>query len=143
MVPETVIHIDAISEKTIEEITNFTQKLRRTNQILLEQSKDPILLQLKAKIQKEEYSEDILQQDIRYKYYLNNMDRIVLKDEIVTRQYYDEAGQIKYHQILLPKHLVQELLQAIHGTAHRHPGISKMLQENTTTPKLQNTSKNG
>ena len=103
--------------------------MRRTNQILLEQSKDPILLQLKAKIQKEEYSEEILQQDIRYKYYLNNIDRIVLKDEIVTRQYYDETGQIKYHQILLPKHLVQELLQAIHGTAHRHPGISKMLQE--------------
>ena len=129
MVPETVIHIDAKSENTIEEITNFTQKLRRTNQILLEQSRDPILLQLKTKLQKEEYSEEILQQDIRYKYYLNNIDRIVLKDEIVTRQYYDETGQIKYHQILLPKHLVQELLQAIHGTAHRHPGISKMLQE--------------
>ena len=80
MVPETVIHIDAKSENTIEEITNFTQKLRRTNQILLEQSRDPILLQLKTKIQKEEYSEEILQQDIRYKYYLNNIDRIVLKD---------------------------------------------------------------
>ena len=37
----------------IDEITNFTQKLRRTNQILLEQSKDPILRQLKAKIQNE------------------------------------------------------------------------------------------
>ena len=129
MVPETVIQIDSVSENTVEEITNFTQKLRRTNQILLEQSKDPILLQLKAKIQKEEYSEDILQQDIRYKYYLNNIDRIVLKDGIVTRQYYDETGQIKHHQILLPKHLVQELLQAIHGTAYRHPGIFKMQQE--------------
>ena len=60
---------------------------------------------------------------------MKNIDRIVLKDEIVTRQYYDETGQIKYHQILLPKHLVKELLQANHGTAHRHPGISKMLQE--------------
>ena len=128
-VDETVIQIDAISENVVEEITNFTQKLRRTNQILLEQSKDPILLHLKAKIQNEEYSEEILQQDIRYKHYLNNLDRIVLKDEIVARQYYDETGQIKYHQILLPKHLLKELLQAIHGTAHRHPGISKMLQE--------------
>ena len=129
MVPETVIQFDTVSENAIEEITNFTQKLKRTNQILLEQSKDPILLQLKAKIQKEEYSEEILQQDIRYQYYLNNIHRIVLKDKIVTRQFYDETGQNKHHQILLPKHLVQELLQAIHGTAHRHPGISKMLQE--------------
>ena len=87
------------------------------------------MLQLKAKIQNEEYSQEILQQDIRYRHYLNNLDRRVLKDEIVTRKYYDETGQIKYHQILLPKYLLKELLQAIHGTAHRHPGISKMLQE--------------
>ena len=131
-VAETVIQIDAISENVVKEITNFTQKHRRTNQILLEQSKDPTLLQLKGKIQNEEYSEEILQQDIRYRHYLNNLDRIVLKDEIVTRKEYDETGQIKYHQTLLPKHLSKELLQAIHGTAHRHPGISKMLQEIAT-----------
>ena len=119
MVAETVIQIDAISENIVENITNFTQKLRRTNQILFEQSKDLILLQLKATIQKEEYSEEILQQDIRYKYFLNNIDRKVLK----------ETGQIKFHQILLPNYLVKELLQALHGTAHRHLGISKMLQE--------------
>ena len=53
----------------------------------------------------------------------------MLKDEIITRQYYDETGQVKHHQISLPKHLLKELLQAIYGTAHRHPGISKMLQE--------------
>ena len=87
------------------------------------------MLRLKAKIQNEEYSEEILQQDIRYRHYLNNLDRIVLKDKIVTRKYYYETGQIKYHQFVLPKHLLKELLQAIHGTAHRHPGISKMLQE--------------
>ena len=82
---EGVIQTDAISEN-IDEITNFTQKLRRTNQILLEQSEDPILRHLKAKIQNEDYSEEILQQDIRYKHYLNNCDRIVLKDEMVTRE---------------------------------------------------------
>ena len=47
----------------------------------------------------------------------------------MTRQYCDESAQVKYHQILLPKHLLKELLQAIHGTAHRHTGISKRLQE--------------
>ena len=103
--------------------------MRKTNQILLEQSRDPILHQLKAKLHKEEYSEEIPQQDFRYKFYLNKIDRIFLKDEAVTRQYYDETGQVKYHQTLLPKHLLKELLHAIHGTAHRHPGISKMLQE--------------
>ena len=127
---EAVIQIDTITENIVDENTNFTQKLRRTNQILLEQSKDPTLQQLKAKMQNEDISEEILQQDIRYKHYLNNLDRIVLKDGIVTPQYYDETGQIKYHQILLPKHLLKELLNALQGTAHKHPGISKMLQEN-------------
>ena len=47
----------------------------------------------------------------------------------MTRKYYDETGQIKYHQNILPKNLLKELLQAIHGTAHRHTGISKMLQK--------------
>ena len=54
---EVVIQIDTKSENIVDGITNFTQKLRRTNQILHEQSKDPILRQLKAKIQNEEYSE--------------------------------------------------------------------------------------
>ena len=112
----------------MEEITNFTHKIRRTNQILLDQSEDPILLQLRTKIEKEEYSEEILQQDNRYKHYLHNLDRQVLKDQSLTRQYYDETGQVKNHQTILPKHLVEELLQDIHFTACRHPGFSKMLQ---------------
>ena len=128
-VTETAIQLDAISKNIVNEITNFTQKVRRTNEMLVEQSIDPILLQLKAKILKEEYSQEILQQDIRYKHYLNNLDRIVLKDEIVTRQYYGETRQVKYHQSLLPKHLLKELLQAIHGTALRYPSIFKMLQK--------------
>ena len=38
--------------------------MRKTNQMLLEQTKNPILRQLKAKIQNEDYSEELLQQDI-------------------------------------------------------------------------------
>ena len=62
---ETVIQNVAISENNVNQIANFSQKLRRIEQILLEQGTDPILLQLKAKIQKEEYSEEIIPQGIR------------------------------------------------------------------------------
>ena len=103
--------------------------MRKTNQIIIEQSKDTVLQQLKAKLLHEEYSENILQQDARYRHYANNLERIVIKEDILTRQYFDETGNIKYHQILLPQHLLPELLQSLHGTAHKHPGISKMLQE--------------
>ena len=57
------------------------------------------------------------------------MERIVVKEDIPTRQYFDETGNVKYHHILVPQHLLQELLQSLNGTAHKHPGISKMLQE--------------
>ena len=57
------------------------------------------------------------------------MDRLSVTDEIITRQYFDETGAVKYNQVLLPKHLVQELLESLHGKANKHPGISKMLIE--------------
>ena len=37
-----VIQIDGMSENNVIEITNFTHKLRRTNQVLMDQSRDPI-----------------------------------------------------------------------------------------------------
>ena len=40
-------------------------------------------------------------------------------DEILTRQYFDETGTVKYNQVLLPKHLVQELFEALHGKADK------------------------
>ena len=36
-----VIQIDAISENIVDKITNFTQNLRRTYEVLLDESKDP------------------------------------------------------------------------------------------------------
>ena len=57
------------------------------------------------------------------------MERIVFKEDILTKQYFDETVNVKYHQILLPQHVLQELLESLHETAHKYPGISKMLQE--------------
>ena len=45
------------------------------------------------------------------------------------RGYYDDVGIIKAYQVLLPKHLLEEFLHALHGQNHRHQGISKMLIE--------------
>ena len=56
-----------------------------------------VLQQLKAKLLHEEYSENLLHQDARYRDYANNLERIVLKDKILTRQYFDETGNVKYH----------------------------------------------
>ena len=126
---EPTVSIQTLSANLVKHEPDIQVRLRKTNQVLIEQSKDAVLQQLKAKLPDEEYSENILQQDARYRHYANNLERIVLKDEILTRQYFDETGNVKYHQLLLPQHLLRELLQSLHGTAHKHPGISKMLQE--------------
>ena len=104
-------------------------RLRKKNQIIIEQSEDAVLQKLKAKLLHEVHSECLLQQEARYRHYAKNLERIVITDEILTRQYFDETGNVKYHQILLPQNLRQELLQFLHGTAHKHPGISKIVQE--------------
>ena len=128
-IDEPTVTIQTLSTYLVKQHPDIQVRLRKTNQIIIEQSKDAVLQQLKAKLLHEEYSENLLQQDARYRHYANNLERIVLKDEILTRQYFDETGNVKYHQILLPQHLLQELLQSLHGTSHKHPGISKMLQE--------------
>ena len=90
--PKIVIDSMLVNIPTTHEDIN--EKLQKTVQIVVEQSKDPLLLQIKAKLQNQEYSEEILAQDVRYRHYNSNMDRIFLKDEVLTRLYYDETGQI-------------------------------------------------
>ena len=105
------------------------QKLSFTNSIAVEQNNDIILQQLRLKILKESYSETILLQDNRYQLYCRQMDRLSVMNEIITRQYFDETGSVRYNQVLLLKQLVQELLESLYGKANKHPGISKMLIE--------------
>ena len=126
---EPTVTIQTLSTNLVKQHPDIQVRLRKTKQIIIEQSKDAVLQQLKTKLLHEEYSENLLHQDARYRHYAINLERIVLKDEILVRQYFDETGNVKYHQILLPQHLLQELLQSLHGIAHKHPGISKMLQE--------------
>ena len=82
------------------------QKLTNINTVAIEQNNDVILQQLKLKLQKEEYSETTLIQDVRYQHYLRQLDRLSIQNDIITRQYYDETGNVKYNQILLPNNLV-------------------------------------
>ena len=82
------------------------QKLSNMNSIAVEQNKDVILQQLRLKILKESNSETIFLQDTRYQHYCRQMNRLSVMNEIITRQYFDETGSVKYNQVLLPKHLV-------------------------------------
>ena len=126
--------------------TPTLQKLAKPITMAIEQQNDIILQQLRFKLQKEEYSETILQQDPRYRHYCRQLDRLSVQDDIIFPDYYDETGNVQFRQALLPKHLVTDLLQSLHVAANKHPGFPKCFRnsvKNIITQELQKSSKNG
>ena len=109
-------------------IVNIAQ-LTKPSRILIEQDSDPTLLNFKREMLGLPFDEQILLNDARYMNYSRNKKRIIIKDDILYRQYYNDIGEVSHLQVLLPGQLLKVLLQSLHGTAGKHPGISKMMQE--------------
>ena len=82
---------------------------------------------MKLKILGQPHDEVLIMTDSRHKNYKANEDRIILEDGLLYRKYFGETGSVKYHQILIPKQLVNEVLRNLHGEFGRHPGISKTI----------------
>ena len=109
-------------------IVNIAQ-LTKPSRILIEQDSDPTLLNFKRKMLGLPIDEQILLNDARYMHYSRNKKRIIIKDDILCRQYYNDLGEVSHLQVLLPGQLLKVLLQSIHGTAGKQLGISMMMQE--------------
>ena len=104
-------------------------QLTKPSRTLIEQDSDPTLLNLKGEMLGLLFDEQILLNDARYMHYSRNKMRIIIKDDILYRQYYNDIGEVSHVQVLLPGQLPKVLFQSLHGTAGKHPGISKMMQE--------------
>ena len=94
-----------------------------------EQDADTVLKTIKAKLSQEEYDAHLLQTDPKAQKLLKHENRITLKDGILVRKYYGECGQVTHNQVILPTHIIPELLKTMHGTSGKHPGITKMIQQ--------------
>ena len=117
--------IDLHKDTTIVNIAQLTKPSRT----LFEKDSDPTLLNFKREMLGLSYDEQILLNDARYMHYSRNKKRIIIKDEILCRQYYNDIGEVSHLQVLLPGQLLKVLLQSLHGTAGKQPGFSKMMQE--------------
>ena len=62
-------------------------------------------------------------------HFFRNKKRIIINGDILCRQYYNDLGEVSHLKVLLSKKLLKVLLQSLHGTAGKHPGISKVMQE--------------
>ena len=110
-------------------IVNIAQ-LTKPSRTLIEYDSDPTLLNFKQELLGLLFDEQILLNDTRYMHYSRNKKRIIIKDDILYRQYYNDIGEVSHFQVLLPGQLLKVFLQSLHGTAGKHPSISKMMQEN-------------
>ena len=84
---------------------------------------------IKRKLICEEYDKHLIQTDPKAKRILVHENRLIVKDGILMRKYSRECRQVTHHQILIPEHLITELLKAILGQMGTHPGITKLIQE--------------
>ena len=116
---------DLHKDTTFVNIAQFTKPSR----ILIEQDSDPTLLTFKREMLGLPFDEHFLLNDARYMHYSRNKKRIIIKDDILYRQYYNDIGEVSHLQVLLPGQLLKVLLQSLHGTAGKQPGISKTMQE--------------
>ena len=105
------------------------EQISKTSRILFEQDSDPTLLIFKREMLGQTIHERLLMNDARYMYFSRNNKRIIIKDEILCRQYYSDLGEVSHLRFLLPGQLLKVLLQSLHGTAGKHPGISKIMPE--------------
>ena len=115
---------DLHKNTTIVNIAHLTKPSR----ILIEQESDPTLLNFKREKLGLPFDEQILLKDTRCMHYSRNKKRIIIEDDILSLQYYD-IGEVSHLQVILPGQLLKVLLQSLHGTAGKHPGISNMMQE--------------
>ena len=104
-------------------------QLTKPSRIRIEQDSDPTLLNFKRELLALPFDEQIFFNDARYMLYSRNKKRIIIKDDILYRHYYNDIGEVSHLQVLLPGQILKVLLQSLHGTAGKHPGISKMMQE--------------
>ena len=102
--------------------------IKASARIRVEQDTDLVLKNLKLKILGQPHDDVLIATDRRYKHYIANEDRIILKDGLLFRKYYGETGSVKYYQILIPKQLVNEVLRNLHGEFGKHPGITKTIR---------------
>ena len=116
---------DLHKDTTIVKIAQLTKPSR----ILNEQESDPTLLNFKREMLGLPFEKQILLNDTRYMHYSRNEKRIIIKDDILYPLYYNDIGEVSHLQVLLPGQSLKVLIQSIYGTAAKHPGISKVMQE--------------
>ena len=132
-------HIDLPEEPSIRDMAH----LNKPSRIPIQQDSDPTLLNFQRETLGLRLDDPAIINDEGYMHNSRNRNRIILKDDILYRQYYNEVGSISRLQLFLHVQLLAILLKSLRG---KHSGISQILQKyiaNIISHQLPNTYENG
>ena len=99
--------------------------IKANARIRVEQDVDLELMKMKLKILGQPHAERLMTTDSRYKNYKANEDRIIIKVGLLSRTFFGETASVKFYQILIPKQLVNDALDSLHGDFGKHLGVAK------------------
>ena len=121
-----------INAVLIPDPNDYLSDLVEQNQPLdlkTEQEKDEVLKRV-VKWKEENNVEDLTYASNELKKYRKQFRRLVLRDSILYRKFFDHTGRVQYHQYCLPKHLWKEVVYRLHNSRLAgHLGIVKTVEE--------------
>ena len=90
-----------------------------------EQDQDSDIKEVKKWIKTNEIPE-LTYANSRLKKYAKQFNRLVIEDEVLLRNFYDDTGKIKHKQFCVPKHLWNETIYRVHNSMTKgHFGINE------------------
>ena len=104
-------------------------QLAKPSCIIIEKDSDQTLLNFKREMVSLPFNEHILVNGARYMHCSKNKKNIIIKDDKLCTQHYNDLCEVSHLQALLPRQLLKVLLQSLHGTTGENRGFSKMMQE--------------
>ena len=87
----------------------------------------PVLKNRNLNKRSQPHDEVVLKTDSLFKHYEANEDPIILKDNPLFQKDYGETGSVRHCPFLVPKQLVDDVLQSLPGEFEKHPWIAKTI----------------
>ena len=94
-----------------------------------EQEKDPDIEEVKT-WKRNEQIPNLTYENSRRKKYAKQFNRLIIEEDVLYRNFYDDTGQVKYKQYCLPKHLWIEVVYRFHNSrTGGHLGMTRTTEE--------------
>ena len=114
---------------------------KKLSQLIIKKFFETALPKIRRKMFGLPFDDRVLAKNARYMNYSPNRKRIVIRVDLLHREYYNRLGNISHLQLLLPVQLLAIFLKSLHSTASKHPVVSQMMQEKRRNYYIPSTAK--